>query len=45
MNMTVQSFKNARDIDEALSLLEWHEALKKSTLPVFLPPPLSTRYR
>ena len=37
MNMTLQSFKNARDIDEALSLLEWHEALKKSTLPVFLP--------
>ena len=37
MNTTVQGLKNARDVDEALSLLEWHEALRESTLPVFFP--------
>lgn len=28
---------NITNIDETLSVLEWHEALRKSTLPVFFP--------
>ena len=37
MKDKLQYFKNENELDLALSLFEWHEALRRSTLPVFFP--------